>query len=89
MSQIQGVVATVKSGYFTVATIRGYLITRDRETKQWTAEGTLVTVNSYRIRTPGLVLVVPLLKTVWQFPILDPLPQVPGPFMARIGPRLE
>lgn len=87
MPGIAGVVAHVKWGYLTIATTAGFTVSRD-ERKQWHVSGTLATVNCVAATQPGLLFVVPNQLGTWRFPLLDPLPTRPGPFLARLGPRL-
>lgn len=88
MPSLSGAVAIVKWSYLTVATVHDFTVTRD-DAKQLHVSGRLTTLHPLASGQTDLIFVAAHVAGAWRFPILDPLPDQPGPFAVRLGSQLK
>ena len=64
-----GAVGQVKFAYLTAAVVGGYVLTCDRQTRQWSLVGTVLTSNAVTLRERPLEYVVATKRRAWKWPI--------------------
>ena len=83
---ITGVVAAVKWSYYTAAAINGYRVTKSKH-GQWTAAGTVVVSDAFKLAQRPLVFEAKHAKGAWVWPI-QTLTIADGRLTAQLGPPL-
>jgi hypothetical protein len=87
MFQITGAAAAIRWVYDEAARVGTYVITRDKETKRWTVQGTIVAADAFKLTQRPLVLVVRHEAGEWRWPITSAVSTTEGPFAADLGER--
>ena len=88
-ASVTGVVASIRWAYYTAAAVNGYTVTRDPVTREWSATGTIVLADAFKLSQRPLVFVAPFKGGEWTWPIVDPVPRVTGPFFVKLGTPRE
>jgi hypothetical protein len=89
VSQITGTVARVEWSYYVAATVNGYTVWRDKDTRQWFASGTIVDADAFKLSRRPLMFVAPFKGGAWRWTITGDAPTGRGPFTARLAPPFE
>jgi hypothetical protein len=88
---IRGVVGRMDWGYFAAAAINGYSLRRDPKDGSWSLRGTVVSLDSFKIRQRPLTFVAPHKDGEWRWPVqqIDVAPgSGPREFRATLGSQL-
>ena len=86
---LRGDTATIRWAYYNAAGISGYTLTKDPVTKEWSATGTMLIADPFKLSRSPLLFVIKRNSREWIWPILGPIPCQAGPFSIRLGKPLE
>jgi hypothetical protein len=84
---LKGVNGQIKWSYHVAADIKGYTVSRNATTKEWSMRGTAVQADAFKLAQRPLVFVAPHQGGEWRWPI-ESVQVDGGTVTASLGPPL-